>query len=98
MEKAMKRMKDAEQFYFKMQENNKELERFINLFEDINANRKGLSKYYFNEWLADYETLSDVEFINGINNEDTAYNEIADQYSKIKTLLLLCAEYINDEE
>ena len=97
MDNAKKRMNEAEEMYWLVQEDNKKLEAVLSFFKDMEERRKPLEQYYTNEWLADLSRLEATDFSNDVTNEDALFNELTDQYRLVKKLLYLCASYIKED-
>lgn len=54
-----------------------------------------LTRYYEAEWMEDVDGLEKHGAEIEVMGQDTIYDEISDQYTVLKEILLECVKYIN---
>ena len=97
MNNAEERMIKAKEMYDAVASGNEKLKDFIEVLKEMPERMEPLSDYYFNEWIEDVAELEDTDFHNEVMNQDSIYEEIADQYDMMKEIILIAAKYINKE-
>lgn len=95
MKNAKERMIQAEKDYLAVKKDNEKLNEVLSFLTELKDRLDPLQEYYFTDWLNDMVDLEKEDFTNQVMNEDSIYEEIAEQYEVVKEILLVCAQYIN---
>lgn len=97
MSSAEERMIKAKGMYDVVASDNEKLREIIDVLKEMPERMEPLSDYYFNEWMEDLTELEETDFHNEVMNQDSIYEEIADQYEMMKEIILIAAKYINKD-
>lgn len=95
MKNAKERMIQAEKDYLAVKKDNEKLNEVLSFLTELKDRLDPLQEYYFTDWLNDMVDLEKEDFTNQVMNEDSIYEEMAEQYEVVKEILLVCAQYIN---
>lgn len=86
----MNRLKETEELLIQCEKDFKRLQKIHKEIKRIELNRKKLNEYYNNQYLKDYDELSNLSKNYRILNQDSIWNVLTDQYNqKIKLLKTL---------
>ena len=97
MTTAKERMIKAEKMYEMVVSDNEKIKEIIEFLNEMPERMNSLSDYYFNQWMKDIQELENTDFHNGVMNEDSIYEEISKQYEMMKKIILIGAQYINQD-
>ena len=95
MKNAKERMIKKEKDYLAVKKVNEKLNEVLSFLTELKDRLDPLQEYYFTDWLNDMVDLEKEDFTNQVMNEDSIYEEMAEQYEVVKEILLVCAQYIN---
>lgn len=92
---AKERMLCAQAQYEKVKLDNETLKKFGDSLPAMLSRMGELTRYYEAEWMEDVDGLEKHGVEIEVMGQDTIYDEISDQYTVVKEILLECTKYIN---
>lgn len=95
---AYERMERAQELYEEIVADNERIEEFIQSFDGMRERMDRMGKYYEDQWLEDTMALEKAGESIQVMNQDAIYEEIAEQYNKVKRIIFMCADYIRPDK